>query len=972
VSLTANLSLVFDLLARDNASPAFRNVGDAAENTGRRLRGVGDDVDNAGKKAGAFGGAFGGAMKVAGAAVIASGVLSVGKDLLNLASNAEQSMGGVEAVFKGYADTVKKNSKEAATALGLSGNSYRELATVIGSQLKNAGVPMDALGGKTDSLISMGADLSAMFGGTTSEAVDALSSALKGEMDPIEKYGISLNDAALKAEAMSLGLYNGKGNLDANAKAMAVMSLVTKQGADAVGAFGRESDTAAGRQARATAQWENLKTTIGDKLLPVWTGMMGFVSDKLLPGLEKVGGYIGATLGPIFSTIGDTVKVVTDALFKGEFNGGPFQEDSPFVNALFTVREAFGTIKDAVSGLFDAFKGGDAGGGVSGFFERIGAGIEAALPVIVEKIAGLGRALIDWIGPKIGPALEQLSEWMRALGEWVYGTGLPLLVGKLGEWGKALVEWIGPQIPPLLQKLGEFAWSLVDWVLNTGLPLLLDNLKKWADALIDWIKPQIPPLLEKLGEFLTGAIDWILTEGIPKLAGALLKLAGELLSWVLPKLPGLLLDFAQLIAGVVGWILTDGLPALAKGLSELAGKGITAFWESIENSALFTKLREIFGGAVDIVKEKWDALKEKVKEPIRIVFTWVNENMIDPINTLLGKFPGGLKIDRLPQLAGGGIVRGPGSGTSDSILGIDPRTGIPTAHVSNGEMVVNAEATKRNRSLLEAINAGYYAKGGEVGGPLGFLDTAFDWAKELAAKGGRKVAGLVLEPLRNAAKGLIGDNVIGQVLKGTIDKLVDGVLGKGDDADKSTASGPLGDGAVGGSWQALWAKVHAQFPSARMTSNYRPGDPGYHGKGKAVDVAGARPGDAAAMSAINRWAASAMGANLSQLIYTPGVNLLNGKPHTYNAATRADHFDHVHMATYDDGGWLKPGYTMAYNGTGKAERIRTAEQEAALSGGPVAISLQLDGPAVTDLLNGRIVNVVSGVTRTFNAQGVRA
>lgn len=43
----------------------------------------------------------------------------------------------------------------------------------------------------------------------------------------------------------------------------------------------------------------------------------------------------------------------------------------------------------------------------------------------------------------------------------------------------------------------------------------------------------------------------------------------------------------------------------------------------------------------------------------------------------------------------GGHVSGPGTGTSDSI----------PARLSNGEFVVNAQATKRNRELLEAINS---------------------------------------------------------------------------------------------------------------------------------------------------------------------------------------------------------------------------------------------------------------------------
>nr|WP_319527803.1 phage tail length tape measure family protein [Pseudomonas laurentiana] len=49
----------------------------------------------------------------------------------------------------------------------------------------------------------------------------------------------------------------------------------------------------------------------------------------------------------------------------------------------------------------------------------------------------------------------------------------------------------------------------------------------------------------------------------------------------------------------------------------------------------------------------------------------------------------------VPGFATGGYISGPGSGTSDSI----------PARLSNGEFVVNAQATKRNRSLLEAINS---------------------------------------------------------------------------------------------------------------------------------------------------------------------------------------------------------------------------------------------------------------------------
>lgn len=56
--------------------------------------------------------------------------------------------------------------------------------------------------------------------------------------------------------------------------------------------------------------------------------------------------------------------------------------------------------------------------------------------------------------------------------------------------------------------------------------------------------------------------------------------------------------------------------------------------------------------------------------------------------------------------ANGGLVTGPGSGTSDSI----------PARLSNGEFVVNAKSAQRYRGVLEAINNNRFASGGSVGG----------------------------------------------------------------------------------------------------------------------------------------------------------------------------------------------------------------------------------------------------------------
>ncbi len=60
----------------------------------------------------------------------------------------------------------------------------------------------------------------------------------------------------------------------------------------------------------------------------------------------------------------------------------------------------------------------------------------------------------------------------------------------------------------------------------------------------------------------------------------------------------------------------------------------------------------------------------------------------------------------LPAKAGGGMIYGPGSSTSDSVL----------MWGSNGEMVMNGAATQRHRHLLEAMNSGADIPGFASGG----------------------------------------------------------------------------------------------------------------------------------------------------------------------------------------------------------------------------------------------------------------
>ena len=128
------------------------------------------------------------------------------KEALTAAGDLEQSVGAVDSVFKGSAEQMHMWAAAASTSVGISANEYNQFASVLGSMLKNAGTPMEELGGKTNKLIALGADLASMYGGTTADAIEAISAALRGDMDPIERYGISLKAAMLTQEGLNLGI----------------------------------------------------------------------------------------------------------------------------------------------------------------------------------------------------------------------------------------------------------------------------------------------------------------------------------------------------------------------------------------------------------------------------------------------------------------------------------------------------------------------------------------------------------------------------------------------------------------------------------------------------------------------------------------------------------------------------------------------------------------------------------------------
>jgi hypothetical protein len=135
-------------------------------------------------------------------------------------------------------------------------------------------------------------------------------------------------------------------------------------------------------------------------------------------------------------------------------------------------------------------------------------------------------------------------------------------------------------------------------------------------------------------------------------------------------------------------------------------------------------------------------------------------------------------------------------------------------------------------------------------------------------------------------------------------------------APGSRMTGPLGVERVGAVDQ--FTPIAKKF-GLQVTSAYRPGDPGYHGKDRARDYSNDGVGRGTPQQlAFAQHLAQNYGASLKQLIYTPlGFGIANGKRvglDYWGSSTNAIHYDHVHVAFFHGGFVPKDGLYNLHKG----------------------------------------------------------
>lgn len=206
---------------------------------------------------------------------IVAGLAAVGTASFREASALQQASGAVDSVFGKQAKAVHQLARSAADDFGLSRSEYSQTAAVFGAQLGNMGVAAKKLVPTTNRLIGLGSDLAATYGGSTSDAVAAIGSLMRGEADPIERYGVGIKQVDVNARLAAKGQDKLTGSAKKTAETEARLALLMEQTTKAQGQRAREAGTAASRQEVAMAKLKNAGASLGTVLLPVVAAIAG-------------------------------------------------------------------------------------------------------------------------------------------------------------------------------------------------------------------------------------------------------------------------------------------------------------------------------------------------------------------------------------------------------------------------------------------------------------------------------------------------------------------------------------------------------------------------------------------------------------------------------------------------------------------------------------------------------------------------
>lgn len=572
------------------------------------------------------------AIKVISAAGIGKAIASS----LTAGADLQQSMGGVETIFKNSADTVLANAKEAFKNAGVSANTYMEqvtsfsaslLQSLNGDTVKAAEYADRAMVAMSDNANKFGTDIQDIqnaYQGFAKENYTMLDNlklgygGTKTEMQRLIQEASTMTDAmdalGISVDASDMSFSNIVNAIAVVQKNMDITGTTALEAATTFsGSFGMMKAAAENFAASLTG----VKDGAGDAILQVeqtLTDLLDsvnvFVFNNALPMLSSIVSTVFTTVAQYASDhIGDMTKAGVD-MINGLTEGVKTSFPETLTQAATFISDFVGKLLDSSAQFLDA--GTEL---IVSLVKGISSGIATDLPnvlgQILPKILELTESIRENAGELMDAGMELLVQLAQGIANSlpvlieyipqivtnianIINDNAPKLLKTAGQIVVTLAKGIVNAIPTLIVNLGSVAeaivsvWQAINWVeLGSG---LMDLLGQGFSSAIETIKTTIWPKIQSIFEdfdigmsiqtlwgYAKTALSWLFTTGLPYITGLLTSLLGKVVEAVVN------FDWLGMITSVLTFI-GETIVSLASIIIDIAGSIVGWIWNTITNT----------------------------------------------------------------------------------------------------------------------------------------------------------------------------------------------------------------------------------------------------------------------------------------------------------------------------------------------------------------------------------------------------
>jgi len=635
-------------------------------------------------------------VKIAGGLAAAFAAAQVGKFIgssIASASDLAETTSKVEQVFGGAAGSIKDFASSAATDLGQSKQQALDGAAGFATYGKAAGLSGDDLASFSTELVTTASDMASFHNADPSDVIEALGSGLRGEAEPLRKFGIMLNDAAIQEGALAYEMANGiklerdkKGNLTATSKVLASRQAIMDQVGDAEGDFARTSEGLANQQRIMAAELEDGKAALGEAFLPAVLAVIGVVRPLAQVVLPLLVGAFEAVGGIALWAVETFMKFKTPiAIIAGVI-----------LTVMLPALVAWG-VQAAVS----------AAAQVAAFLSTIGSALAAGATMVATGIV----IVASWVASAAAAmvnAVIMAAAWLIALGPvaWIIAAVLAVVAIFVVLWKKmdGFKEfWIG---------LWEVVWNAlkaaVDWIVG-AVQWLWDMFKKYLNLI--WTVWST--IFTTVWDFIKGIWDkvtgWI-KAGVDLIVGWVQSIWGFVKS-TFDSIWNTIKAVWDTVTGwidtgiqkIVGWI--QGIWGFVVSTFNSIKTTITGVWDTIV-SALSTAITGIIdfftglpGDIVSAIGNLGQTLFQKGKDLV--------QGLLDGIKSL-GSSIGNFFLDLLPGWIKTPFKKALGIGSPSKVFaeyGVNVVEGL-LGGVEGEKSAVTAGMTDLAGAMVDGIEAG--------------------------------------------------------------------------------------------------------------------------------------------------------------------------------------------------------------------------------------------------------------------------